>query len=206
MGDKAIFPKFLEIMGYEESVTRALESAIEQGDLLVAWIILLQPKSFGKLKMQTANPLDTLLISNKYLEKRDDLDTLVRGIEMQKNFLLTMAFQQHMIAELQIPILTCGINDGTKRYWDCYCRQMVTTAYNSVGTARMGPDTDRNAVVDPRLNVRGVSGLRVVDASIMPSLPSGGIAAPTVMIGERASDIIKEDWIAKESLATRQEL
>ncbi|XP_055698376.1 glucose dehydrogenase [FAD, quinone]-like isoform X1 [Phlebotomus papatasi] len=206
MGDKAIFLKFLEIMGYDESINRILESAIDQGDLLISWIILLQPKSMGKLKMQTANPLDALHINHKYLEKRDDVDTLVRGIEIQKKFLLTMAFRQNQVEELQIPILTCGINDGTKRYWDCYSRHMVTTTYNTVGTAKMGPDTDRMAVVDPRLNVRGVKGLRVVDASIMPTLPSGGVNAPTVMIAEKASDIIKEDWIARESLATRLEL
>ncbi|XP_059619921.1 glucose dehydrogenase [FAD, quinone]-like [Phlebotomus argentipes] len=206
MGDKAIFPKFLEIMGYEDTINSILESAIDQGDILIAWIIHLQPKSMGKLKMQTANPLDPLMINHKYLEKREDVDTLVRGIEMQKKFLLTNAFLQNQVTELQIPILTCGINDGTKRYWDCYCRQMVTTVYNTVGTAKMGPDTDRNAVVDPRLNVRGVKGLRVADASIMPSLPSGSTNAPTVMVAEKASDLIKEDWIARESLANRQEL
>jgi choline dehydrogenase len=75
--------------------------------------------------------------------------------------------------------------------WEQYARKMVTPSYHPVGTCKMG--VDDAAVVDPKLRVRGVSGLRVVDASIMPIITTGNTNAPSMMIGERAAEIILSD-------------
>jgi len=82
----------------------------------------------------------------------------------------------------------------TDAYWDCTTRHYTSTIYHPVGTAKMGPSSDPTAVVDSRLRVHGIQNLRVADASIMPTLVSGNTNAPVVMIGEKAADLIKQDW------------
>ncbi|KAK3857684.1 hypothetical protein Pcinc_036079 [Petrolisthes cinctipes] len=82
-------------------------------------------------------------------------------------------------------------------YWACFARSFASTNYHPVGTCKMGPNTDPKAVVDHTLRVYGVSGLRVVDASIMPLVTTGNTNAPTIMIGEKAAHMIKRAWSRK---------
>ena len=85
-------------------------------------------------------------------------------------------------------------------YFTCFAHRHVTTAFHPSGTCKMGPKTDPGAVVDARLRVYGVTGLRVIDASIMPTLIRGNIYAPTLMIAEKGSDMIKEDWLGVQAV------
>lgn len=87
-----------------------------------------------------------------------------------------------------------NLPEYTDEYWDCYIRHYTMTIYHMSGSVKMGPTSDPWAVVDPRLKVYGVKNLRVIDASIMPLITTGNINAPTIMIGEKGSDMIVEDW------------
>jgi choline dehydrogenase len=88
-------------------------------------------------------------------------------------------------------VTNCGPQVHTDDEWLDYARQYGSTAYHLIGTVRMGPATDRTTVVNDRLQVHGLQGLRVVDASIMPNMPSANTYASTMMIAEKASDMIR---------------
>lgn len=83
---------------------------------------------------------------------------------------------------------------GSDAYVRCTLRHFTRTNRHTCCTARMGPDGDRGAVLDARLRVRGVQGLRVIDASVMPTITSGNTAAPTIMIGEKGAQMVLDDW------------
>lgn len=114
------------------------------------------------------------------------------GYEISK----TKAFQALNATLIDTVIEGCsGLEFLSDEFWRCHARHYSQTIYHPVGTCKMGPSNDPNAVVDPRLKVHGVSGLRVIDASIMPYIPSGNTNAPTIMIAEKGADMIKQDYL-----------
>lgn len=178
---------------------RDMAMKIEGDYILIPIVALLRPKSRGRVYLNSANPFDSPSIDFAYFEEKEDRETLLKGIQALKNFNKTVVFQQHNITMARLNIENCTSEDDDAHYWECLSKYMTTTMYHASGTCKMGPKSEPNSVVDSRLKVHGIKGLRVVDASIMPNIVSSNTNVPCVMIGEKVSDMIKEDWHVNEN-------
>jgi choline dehydrogenase len=151
-----------------------------------ASVCQLRPESRGSLRIKSADPSVPPAIRINYLATETDRAAFVEGIKMLRKILAAPALKPFVIGEVEP-----GPKIASDEEILNFCRQRGSTVYHPTSTCRMG--NDPLAVVDQRLCVRGIEGLRVVDASIMPDLMSGNTNAPTIMIAEKASDMILED-------------
>jgi choline dehydrogenase-like flavoprotein len=149
-------------------------------------VCLLRPKSRGSVWLQSADPMQAPAINPNFLGEQADVDTMVAGFKTTKRLLDAPALKALQTSD----VFTAGIetDDAIRKV----LRERVDTVYHPVGTARMGVN-DPLAVVDPKLKVHGLEGLRIADASIMPTLIGGNTNAPSIMIGEKAADMIKAE-------------
>ena len=148
-------------------------------------VTLMRPKSRGSVTLQSAKPTDAPLIDPAYLQDPDDMDTLVRGTQMGFDIMQDAALQACR-GQMLYPI---DRNNPTQIQQ--FLREHSDTEYHPIGTCKMGPASDPMAVVDAELRVHGLQRLRVVDASIMPDLVTGNTNAPTIMIAEKAANMIR---------------
>jgi choline dehydrogenase len=149
-------------------------------------ILLLRPHSTGYVELRSADPHDSPKIHGGYLTAQRDCDVMIAGMRAVRRIMQQHALKPHIVSEHE-PGLEAETDDAIL----AYMREKGNTAYHPTTTCRMGND-DR-AVVDERLRVKGFTGLRVVDASIMPTVVSGNTNAPTIMIAEKAADMIQAD-------------
>lgn len=186
---------YLSVMGYEEIIGRVILDANRLQHIGIVNVVLLNPKSQGKIKLRSVDPKAKPKIYPNYLNHTDDIETLVRGIKYQVDFLKTEEFKNNEVDLLQLPLAECrGIEIPSDEYWQCYATYMSTSMYDPTSTAKMGPKSDKTSVVDSRLKVKGIQGLRVVDASVMPKIVSANTNAAVIMIAEKGADFVKEDW------------
>lgn len=146
----------------------------------------LRPKSRGSVRLRSKNPKDSALFDAGVFSDEDDLEVLMRGVQLGIKILEAPALAK-LVKRRALP--EPGIEKSESSLRD-YVRQTAKTVYHPSGTAKMGPMTDKTAVVDSQLRVHGLRGLRVGDASIMPTLISGNTNAPAIMIGERCARFI----------------
>jgi choline dehydrogenase len=145
--------------------------------------ILLDVKSRGRVSLRSASPDDKPLVNYAFLAEAEDVRSVIKGLHELRRIMSQPAMARIIDRPFE---QEAGCRSDAD--WERYTRLTVTSAYHPVGTCKMG--VDDQSVVDPQLRVRGVRGLRVADASIMPKITSGNTNAPAMMIGERAADLI----------------
>ena len=151
-------------------------------------VCCLYPKSRGEIKLQSADPLAPAHIDPRYLSHEDDQKVMVDGVKKARELLQAPEFEQYHGREIGPGHQAQSDEDILE-----FIRNRAETIYHPVGTCKIGAEEDPMTVVDPQLKVRGISGLRVVDASVMPTLIGGNTNAPTIMIAEKAADMIKAE-------------
>ncbi|NQV82114.1 MAG: GMC family oxidoreductase N-terminal domain-containing protein [Alphaproteobacteria bacterium] len=145
-----------------------------------------RPKARGTVRLRSSNPADMPVVDPKFLGHPDDLKTSIEGVKISREIFEQASLQKY-IRKIHFP----GDTVKTQADYEAYARQYGRTSYHPTCTCKMGADSDPMAVVDPQLRVRGVDGLRICDSSVMPSLVGSNTNAPTIMIGEKAADLIR---------------
>jgi len=146
-------------------------------------VAVMHPQSRGRVRLNSADPHDKPLIEANFLSHPEDLRKLVAGLRLVRQLAATRAFSQRLQGEL-VP----GPQVQSQEQIEQWIRQHLGTVFHPVGSCKMGHD--ELAVVDDQLRVHGLQGLRVADASIMPSLITGNTNAAAIMIGEKAADLL----------------
>jgi choline dehydrogenase-like flavoprotein len=158
-------------------------------------VCLLRPKSRGTVRLASADPQVAPLIDPAFLKDPDDMARMVRGFKLTRQMLQQDALTRHGGTESK-----ASASAQSDAQIEQFIRNHADTIYHPVGTCRMGHDD--GAVVDARLRVHGVTGLRVVDASVMPQVVGGNTNAPVIMMAEKAVDMMQEDRAAAAAATT----
>ena len=161
-----------------------LDSVKEDYGVTVTTVVV-KPKSRGEVRLASANPDDMPLVSPNLLKEPVDMQEMIEG---QRFFL--KALQEKPIAGKLRSIVIPAVDDLSDDALREHCKRFVKTNYHPAGTAKMGADGDKSAVLDARMRVRGIEGLRVCDMSAVPNINAGNTNAPAMMLGDRCADLI----------------
>jgi choline dehydrogenase len=167
---------------------------VEDSYGLTITTVVIKPKSRGFVRLRSANPEDMPLVSPNLLSHPDDARIMIAG---QRFFL--RVFQTSPLKEKVARVAIPDPSDASDEAIMQHCRRFVKTNYHPSGTCRMGATGDPMAVLDSRLRVRGVAGLRVCDLSAMPNINAGNTNAPAMMLGSRCAELILQDAASQHS-------
>ncbi|XP_035775482.1 glucose dehydrogenase [FAD, quinone]-like [Anopheles albimanus] len=159
--------------------------------------MLSRPHSTGWLELASRNPRDHIRIYPNYFSDRRDLMTLIEGLKFAETLANTTAMRRINATLVDYSRSPCRRSRFTAEddFYICLVRHYTQTIYHPCSTAKMGPDSDPMAVVDRHLRVRGIGGLRVVDASVFPLITTGNTNVPTIAVAEKAADIVKAAYL-----------
>ena len=179
----------LQLLFTPASYDRLKFGTLEHAPGMTVAVCPTRPDSRGTIMAKSADPFEKAAIRPNYLSAPEDQRVLAAGIRYTREIFAAPAMAEHSVEEI-VP----GPDVTTDEQLADYTRNNGGTIYHPIGTCRMGADPA--SVVDDRLRVRGIGGLRVIDASVMPTLTTGNTNAPTIMIGEKGAAMIREDAAA----------
>lgn len=160
--------------------------------------VLMHPKSFGRLELQSADPsIHPKLYANYFTDPKGiDMKTMIAGIRECINIMLSAPFKKYGVQLIDEPMLGCRHHEfDSDDYWECAVRHLATTLFHQTTGCKMGPAYDSEAVVDHNLKVYGIGKLRVIDSSVIPVSITGHLNIPSYLVGEMGSDIIKRKYL-----------
>jgi choline dehydrogenase len=166
---------------YKEGVQSTLDD--KPGFTVAAW--QQRPESLGWVKTKNSDPFDKPLINPNYLDAEEDKRVVVAGLKLSRKLMHSKALSQYFDYEVYP-----GLDKQSDEELLQIARERGTTTYHQMGTCRMGPKTDETAVVDNTLKVYGLKNIRVIDASIMPTMLSANLHSGATLIGEKGSDLV----------------
>ncbi|TMW49151.1 hypothetical protein DOY81_005741 [Sarcophaga bullata] len=194
-GDMLALDTILNGFYISPELTSFFKETIQKRDVISIIALLAHPKAAGTIQLRSKCPADPPVIRGNYLTEEEDVETLLKAMKYLVSLENTQAFRKMDAKILHIPLDECDQYEfKSDNYWRCYFKYFTGAGYHTTSTVKMGPRGDERACVDPRLKVKGFDNLRVIDASIMPYVTSGNTNAPTIMIAEKGSDLIKEEW------------
>lgn len=176
-----------------EKVYKPLENS--KFDTFLISLMLFHPKSIGHIETPDRNPYSDPKIHANFFNTPDDIEALLNGVKYVLKLVQMEPFKSIGTRLHSIPSPYCShIHFASDDYWRCVIKIMAFSIQHQVGTCKMGPSIDPTAVVSPELKVHGIKRLRVVDTSIIPEAPTAHTNAISVMIGEKAADLVKREW------------
>ncbi|KAM3956933.1 ecdysone oxidase [Aphomia sociella] len=187
-----VYKMCTDIFSFKEEICEQFKLFNSDKELIIFYVSLCRPDSRGRILLRSINAIDFPKIYPMYFSDKRDVNIYIKSLKKVMEIVDTETFKKMKAEIKRIHYKDCDITEfQSDEYWECIMRTITYNVYHPVGTAKMGKSDDETAVVDAKLRVRGIKGLRVVDASIMPTITSVNTNAPVMMIAERAADFIK---------------